>query len=213
MRPVGLVGLLIAFFASLALRLVARRLVNARLGVTHRGRVTAIDWRHELDPFGAVAALVLGTGWGRAATLDGLGTRGRRLAPVIAGILAPILVGELLLIAFRLLYGHTGSLAVADLMAASSDFGYPAQLLLTTAAGMIAFGALALIPLPPLDGFALLWHSMRRPGVTAAKIRHVLVDNNIGLVILLFMAIYPFGGSFLTLPLNLIALPLVLVAW
>ena len=55
-------------------------------------------------------------------------------------------------------------LRVSDVLRGLFDAPIGAQLLLGVAGGLLAFGLLALVPIPPLDGFGLLWSAQRVPG-------------------------------------------------
>jgi hypothetical protein len=80
--------------------------------------------------------------------------------------------------------------------------------------GLFCFGVLALIPVPPLDGFGLLWLSLRRPSQQAQKMRHWLADNNLGVVLLLVFLVLPLGfrAPLILLIFDLVGTP-VLRAW
>jgi multidrug efflux pump subunit AcrB len=74
--------------------------------------------------------------------------------------------------------------------------GYAAEFLLGVAASLLASGLIALIPLPPLDGWVVLARRAgRRPSQGFAKAQHWLDDNNLGVVILLIGLIIPIGAG------------------
>ncbi|GAA2531128.1 hypothetical protein [Pilimelia columellifera] len=205
--PVSFVGLLLGFVLAVVTRSAARR-ATARLvraPVRPRG---ASWWRAEFDIFGVVAAAVAGPGWGRGVDLDHSGSRAQRVVPTLVGALSPLLLGAALLAGYRVAYGPPPLLLATDQLHGGPAPDYLAELLLSLAVELLCFGALALLPLPPLDGYALLWHAMRTPRVTAHKIRHVLVDNNVGPLILLFMSFFPLDRPMLRIPVDLIATPL-----
>jgi hypothetical protein len=217
-QPAALVGLLIAFLLGLTLRVVAMRLMARALGLADRRDPVLPNPREDIDPFGAVAAAVAGTGWGRPVDTDAmprLASRGRRAAVVAAGPLTPLLVGVLGLLAYRLSFPEaTVELLANDagsVLRGANATSFLGQFALSVAVGLICFGALALIPLPPLDGFALLWLSMRHIGASGERARHWLVDNNIGVVILLLMVFFPLQWPLLYLLLNLFAVPVMWV--
>lgn len=59
--------------------------------------------------------------------------------------------------------------------------------------GLVCFGMIALLPVPPCDGAGALWLLWRRPGPHAARVRHWLVERNVGVAILL-VAMVPLGA-------------------
>jgi Zn-dependent protease len=69
---------------------------------------------------------------------------------------------------------------------------------------LLGFGLLALIPIPPLDGFGIMWNAVRRPGNGLQWMRLWFDHKNIGVVILVVLAFFPLGNSFLLVPLDLI---------
>jgi hypothetical protein len=212
-QPASFVGLLLAYLLGLTLRVVAMRLAARALRLEPPGRLLP-HWREDIDPFGAVAAAMVGTGWGRPVDIDAMprfASKGRRAAVVAAGPLASLMAGLLALTAYRLLLPE-GRIALLINTAGSVLRGgwapsYAAEFLLSFAVGLMCFGLLALIPLPPLDGFALLWLSLRRPSAAGLRARHWLVDNNIGVVILLVASFFPLLSPFLHIFINLLAFP------
>jgi Zn-dependent protease len=218
-QPAALLGLLIAFLLALTLRVAAMRLTARALGLQPRPEGAGslmLNPREDIDPFGAVAAAVAGTGWGRAIDIDAMprwASRGRRAAVVAAGPLVPLLAGLLVLTAYRFAYPDAPLLGgISAALRGGWAPSVPAQFLLSVAAGLIGFGLLNLVPLPPLDGFSLLWVSMKHIGAAGERARGWLVDNNIGVVILLIMVFFPLTSPFIFLFIELLALP-VLWIW
>ena len=80
----------------------------------------------------------------------------------------------------------------------------PAVIVFSLAVGLLAFGLLALIPIPPLDGFGILWSAMRRPGPGMQAYRLWFETKNIGAVVLLVSCFVPLGNPLLLWPLDLI---------
>jgi hypothetical protein len=197
-QPAAVVGLLLAFLSGLALRVVALRLTARALRLLPRNTRVLPALREDVDPFGAVAAVLGGTGWGRPVDLDGLpprAARGRRAAVFAAGPLAALLAGEVVLFGYRL--GYPGESAVllinypSDVLRGAAAPNVGVQLVLSVGVGLLCFGLLALVPLPPLDGFGLLWLSLREPGPAAQRARFWLAENNIGVVVLFILLIFP----------------------
>ncbi|GGK37034.1 hypothetical protein GCM10010124_32100 [Pilimelia terevasa] len=209
--PASFVGLLLGFLAALFARAWAVRAARSALRLPRAPRPTL---RSVVDPFGAVAAAVAGTGWGRHADLDLRATRGRRVAVVAAGLCAPLLLGLLVLVGLRLAYGGgAGPVGATLLHGFRTGLGPAADAGAGLAVALLCFSLLNLLPLPPLDGFSLLWVAMRRPGAHAARIRHTLVEQNVGPLILMILSFFPIGGPYLLLPAELLASLLLLALW
>jgi hypothetical protein len=200
-QPVALVGLLLGFAAAVVVRAVVQHMVANR-GPFAR-RQPAFEPRRDIDVFGVVAAVLGGTGWGRRA-----GDR-PSTAVLFAGPGAVLLASQLAFAAYWLLGGDS---LLPRLYVASDVFrGVPSgesweRILYSFAMSLLCFGLLALVPLPPLDGWGLLASRMGpRPGPGFAKTQHWLDEQNIGVVILLVGLIIPLTGG---LPLFLFLLDL-----
>lgn len=212
-QPAGFAGLLVAFLAGLALRAVAIRLTCRALGLAV-GRASMLPHpRRDIDPFGAVAAALGGTGWGHGVDADELPRhRGRRALVYAAGPVVTLLAAQLAFAGYRAAYPE-GRFALlinqpSDVLRGALAPSAGAQLLLSVAVGLLCFGLLALVPLPPLDGFGLLWTAMRRPTPAGLRVRHWLADNNVGVAALLVLLIFPFGAPLLHLLFDLVGTPL-----
>ncbi|MFD0521769.1 hypothetical protein [Paractinoplanes durhamensis] len=83
--------------------------------------------------------------------------------------------------------------------------------LLSIAVGLLSFGLLALIPIPPLDGFGILYNAMRQPGPSMQWMRLWFEEKNVGVLILLICSLFPFGGPFLLRIVNALGLVFVRV--
>src|SRR5439155_7820299 len=148
-QPAAAVGLAGAFLLGLLVRAVARWCcVRPLLGFVARPRV-----RDEVDPVGAVAVLLGGTGWGRSAPLP-VGSAGRRALVLLAGPVAVLLLGEAALGGFLMVFpGDRLSLALnhpSDVLRGVVAPSFLAQALLSLAVGLVCFGLVALVPVPPL---------------------------------------------------------------
>ncbi|MEH1129212.1 hypothetical protein [Micromonospora sp. CPCC 206061] len=210
-QPASFAGLVIAFLLAVTVRAVMLRLVLRWVGHLF-GRVPLLpDPRRDLDPFGAVAAALGGTGWGHGVDDPPRG-RGRQAIVYAVGPLVGLVLGELGLLAFTLVYpDYSAALLInepSDVLRGAIAPTAGAQMLLSVAVGLLCFGLLALVPLPPLDGFGLLWASMRRPTAGGLKARHWLADNNLGVVALLILLIFPFGAPLLHWLFDLVGGPL-----
>lgn len=204
-EPVAFVALVGAFLLGLLLRAVAIRLTARTLRLTERRDPITPRPREDVDPFGAVAAAVGGMGWGKPISVDEVPRyhgRARAAAVFAAGPVLCILVSQLLFAAYVVLFPDN-LLSVLNMSNVLRGFTLPLaeQVLLCFAVGLLAFGLLALIPMPPLDGFGILWSAMKRPGEGAQKMRLWLEDKNIGVLILLVFCFFP-----LSYPLLLVVL-------
>ncbi|WP_433826022.1 hypothetical protein ACQP2E_28455 [Actinoplanes sp. CA-015351] len=208
-EPVAFVALLLAFLFGLALRAIAIRFTARTVGLAERRISLRLSPREDIDPFGAVAAAVGGMGWGKQLTVDEVPRyrgRGRAAAVFIAGPVACILAGELLIAIYALVFPETAAfvLAEAGLGDILRGVSLPAaqEFLLSFGVGLLAFGLLALIPIPPLDGFGIMWNALRRPGAGMAWMRLWFEDKNIGVLILLVFAFFPTGYPLLNMVLD-----------
>ncbi|MFG1609461.1 hypothetical protein [Actinoplanes sp. NPDC049265] len=202
-RPAVFAGLLIGFVLAVLLRAFAIRLAGRSLNLSDR---LSPRLRDNVDPFGAVAAAVGGAGWGKALDVDEVPrTRGRGRAALVflAGPIVTIVAGQLVFLAYRLLFPFP----VANLSALLRGL-FPADaadgFLLGVAGSLLGFGLLSLLPIPPLDGFGLLWSAHRRPGPGLQGYRLWFQEKNIGVVVLLACCFYPLGNPLLLLPVDLL---------
>ena len=207
-EPFVFLGLLLSFLLALALRAVAIRLTARTLGLVDRREALAPRPREDVDAFGAVAAAVGGPGWGRMIDVDEVPRfrgRGRAAMVFLAGPVVVLLAAQLALLAFVLAYpGTLIDLRVSDILRGLFSAPIGAQMLLGLAGGLLAFGLLALIPMPPLDGFGLLWSAQRAPGPGMQGYRLWFQDKNIGVVVLLVACFFPLSSPLILLPVDLI---------
>ena len=152
-QPAAAVGLLGAFLLGaillgVGLRVMAQRLTARGLGLGAGGSVRP-RVRRDLDPFGALAAVFGGTGWGRQSAID---------------------------------------------LTAHMNRWRRAAALVSVGVGLLCFALLALVPLPPLDGFGLWWLSMAEPGERARRARRLLADHHLGVIALLILVAVPLGA-------------------
>jgi hypothetical protein len=211
-EPIAFVGLLLAFVLALvirtvAIRLVQRRRVPAGWGSTRRSGGKAVDFKRDVDVFGAVAAVVGGTGWGKR--VDDAGLRPAPVKALLAGPIAVLVASQLAFLAFVLTTGYRYSLrGLTSSSILHGDYSAPALdlFLLSLAVGLLCFGILAFFPIPPLDGWGLLRHAVKRPGTGFQKAAYWLDEQNVGIAILLAGVLLPlFAG----LPLFLFLLDLI----
>jgi hypothetical protein len=123
----------------------------------------------------------------------------------------PGTAAALLFLAYVLLFPDNllALLGPADILRGTTWIGQTIgdQILLGLAVGLLSFGLLALIPMPPLDGFGILYHAQRNPnGRGIQGYRLWFEDKNIGVLVLLICSLFPFGYPFLVLILNFLGL-------
>lgn len=199
--PVAFAALVVAFLLGLTLRTVAMRFTARVVGLGDGRPVFRFNLRHDIDPFGAVSAAIGGMGWGRQVTVDEMPSRrgrGRAAAVFAAGPVACILAGELVIAGFALaapsaVLAGLGPGEVLRGMYFPFAPSIAEQVALSVGVGLLTFGLLALLPIPPLDGFGLLWFALRRPGPGMAWMRLWFEDKNIGALVLLVCAFFPTG--------------------
>jgi Zn-dependent protease len=197
-------GLVLGFVVATTAHAAAQAFVGTRLG-DRRPRAesrVALDPRRQLDPFGCVAAALAGPGWARPVELGGGYFRGRVWRTVLSLAAGPV-VSAALAVGFVLAArGVSGSLPVgaagfsdlSDLLhgrVVADGFG---GLLVGAGAAALAVALVSLVPLPPLDaGRALFALAPRSSGWQRA--RHVLIEQNVGLVAVLALLIIPISGE------------------
>ncbi|GIF16576.1 hypothetical protein [Actinoplanes teichomyceticus] len=209
--PVAFVALVVSFLCAVLLRAVAIRFTARTVALAHRTEPTLPSLRHDLDPFGAVGAALGGMGWGRQLSVDEVPRwrgRGRAAAVFAAGPVACILAGELVLAGAALSSPDATPfqvLRVGDVLhGVDPGLPYAQQVLLSLGVGLLAFGLLALIPIPPLDGFGIVYNAVRRPGAGLQWMRLWFEDRNIGILLLLVLSLFPGGYPLVTLILDVL---------
>jgi hypothetical protein len=195
--PVAFAALLVAFLLGVALRSAAMRFTARVVGLGDGRPLVRFSPREDIDPFGAVSALIAGTGWGRHLSVDEVPRwrgRGRAAAVFAAGPVACILAGEVVIAGFALFYPAEllGVIYPGEILR-GLPLTYGPQAILSLGGGLLCFGLLALIPIPPLDGFGVLWNALRTPGPSMNWMRLWFEDKNIGALILLVCAFFPTG--------------------
>ncbi|MEV0899674.1 hypothetical protein [Actinoplanes sp. NPDC049802] len=197
-EPVAFAALLAAFLLALWLRTAAMRFTARTVGLAERRQSLRLRPREDIDPFGAVAVAVGGAGWGRSVSVDEVSRwrgRGRAAAVFAAGPVACILAGEVVIAGYALAFpdNQLDGLSLGTVLFGAGFLPYAQQVVLSLGVGLLAFGLLALIPIPPLDGFGILWNALRHPGAGMNWMRLWFEDKNIGVLILLICAFFPTG--------------------
>lgn len=212
--PVAFVLLVLSFLVAVTLHGWAAAVATDRGGDRRpraEGRLRP-DPRRHLDPFGAIAGAIAGLGWARPLEPAGPRTRrGALIAGCLAGPAANLLLAAAALLAFRAVSGQGLSAVSATVLQHGVSGGSLADRALLLLGLMNAYvGVLSLVPLPPLDGGRLLFGLAPR---TAGwqKAEYHLVEQNIGLALILVLVLLPLGGPQPLLPtlLDTIVSPLV----
>lgn len=208
-RPLTFLILLVSFLIAVTLGGWVSALAAARLGpgsLRAEGRLRP-DPRRHLDPFGSVAALIAGFGWWRPVELPprggsgargGVGTGSLALA-CLAGPAVLLGVAALALGLFSVSYGSVGGSVSQLLQGADVGLAVLPTALLLAGVMHLYVGLLALVPLPPLPGARLLFGLAPRSGGWQ-KAEHYLVEQNIGVVLVLALMLVPLGGPAPLLP-------------
>lgn len=217
--PISFAGFVLSFFLALVVRTIAVRATRRALGVHYRPEPIGFHPRRDIDVFGVVAMLIGGMGWGKGVDVDELPPRvgrGRRIAVYAAGPLSVLVLSQLVLLAFvlgfpddRQFLAAAGPASVVGGLLNSVLGGSPVgEFVAAIGVGLFAFALFDLIPLPPLDGWGILWCSLRNPGSSAQTARLWLVEKNLGVVILFVIQLFPFGGGMAWVLLHVIGSPL-----
>jgi hypothetical protein len=199
--PPSFAGLLVGFLLALVTQTYAQagtaRLLGDRAALRRVGGYRRIaDLRRVLDPFGAVAAVLAGPGWGVTPEIP-LRSRGRLAVALLVGPLAVAVLGMLALLGYVAAGGSRFALAAGPGITDVVDgVSVPAgqAFLVSMGLEMLAIAVLALVPLPPLPGWRLL--ELASTGSLGwQRARHYLVDSNLGILALLVLLILPLGSS------------------
>lgn len=200
-RPVDLVLLLISFVVAVTAHGWVQARAAARAGdrtPAAEGRLSP-DPRRHIDPFGAIAGGIAGIGWSRQVAPVGRSTNGRLAGVLLAGTAANLVLAATALGAFRALGGAApgGSTLVLQGGLAGGDLGLRALYLF----GLMNLfvGVLSLVPLPPLPGGTLAL-ALAPQSAGWQKARYRLVEQNLGVAVLLALLLIPLGGPQALLP-------------
>jgi hypothetical protein len=193
--PVSFLGLLAGFLIAVVVQAYAQagtaRLLGDRAAVRRLG-----DFRRLLDPFGAVAAVLAGPGWGVTPEIP-LRSRGRLAVALLAGPVAVAVAGGVALVGYVVAGGNRFALAgagISSVVGGDVDLPVAQEFLVSLGLEALAMAVLALVPLPPLPGWRLL--ELASSGSLGwQRARHYLVDNNLGVLALLVLLLLPLGGT------------------
>ncbi len=200
-EPLSFVILVASFLVAVTLHGWVQSLLSARMG--GRGALqpgaTRPDPRRHVDPFGAIAAAIAGVGWARPVEVAGRVSRRALALVVAAGAGVNIAIGFGALVAFRALEGPVGGVSSVLLQRGASGLDLASHAVLLFGLMNVFVGVLSLVPLPPLDGGRLLFASAPRTSGWQ-RAQYYLVDQNIGVAVLLALLLIPLGGPQALLP-------------
>lgn len=201
-QPAILLGLIAGFLIGIPLRAALQRLVT-RPGGLRRSRLTAVGgrrtrlgWPGYLDPYGAVAALISGAGWGPRI-------EARRTPLTDALMLVSALVVHAALTALGLAgfvaaggaLSELNGLDVSSVLHGSIDAGqFGRNAALGFAMVNLACGLLALVPIPPLELGVILWSRLPR-SPQARRIAFHVLEEHWGVAVLLVLLLLPLAGQ------------------
>ncbi|MFP5219299.1 MAG: hypothetical protein ACLGIG_06115 [Actinomycetes bacterium] len=199
-HPVSFVVLLVAFVVAVTLHGWAQAVAAVRAGEREPvlEQRTRPDPRRHVDPFGAIAGAVSGTGWSRQTELSPRRSRGALVGVLLAGTVVNAVVGLAALVAYRLAGGPPVPLSLQHLQHGGEG---EVALLALYLFGLsnVAVAALSLVPLPPLPGGRLLF-ALAPTSAGWQQARYRLQEQNIGTAILLALLLIPLGGPQPLLP-------------
>jgi hypothetical protein len=185
-QPAAVAGLVAAFVLGVGLRALAQAVAARMLGLPVVARPaprSSGNLGARFCPVGVAAAVLCGTGWGRAAA-----TADDRRA-VLAGPLAVLVASQVAFWAYHAAYpGPALALRLnrpSDVLHGAVAPTVAAQLMISVAVGLLCFGLLALLPVPPFDGYLLL--------PVAASARGALVER-LAVVVVLVLLVVPVAG-------------------
>jgi hypothetical protein len=230
-HPLLLLFLVVAFLVGLIARALVQRLFA---GVRRRpawardlprsGGTTSLRW--QLDPYGTIAAILGGAGWGRPAEVPA--TRGRigsrQVLLLLSGPVIQAALGIGCLVGVRALRsGRSSTLYRPDVvgllrgdrpleLVGGVVHNLPvAQLaLLLGGVELLAMGILGILPIPPLDGGRLLFALAPKTGGWQRAGYRLEEDNwGVGIVVLLTIIPLVAAGPLLLVLVGAIADPIV----
>lgn len=165
------------------------------------------DPRRQLDPFGAISAVIAGIGWAKPVDVPRT-SAGRVALAVLSGPVVLLAIGLGTLAGFGIHYNDSlggigpaiDSIGGAYLLQHGSpdlSAGQEAWVLFGIAATWT--GGIQLVPLPPLPGGQVLFAAAPRT-LGWQKAEYQLVERNFGTGILLALMLIPLGSNVALLP-------------
>lgn len=210
-HPASFLVLAVSFVVGITLHGWAQAVVADRMGDRRPrlARRTEFNPQVQIDPFGAVGALIGGLGWAHPVDLPGRRERSRLFAVALVGPLVNIVLGLALLVLYRAALG-TGDAQLLAAVFGDQGAGYVLQhgvplsgdalgfAVLLAGASQLYLGVLSLVPIPPLDGGRLLFALAPRT-LGWQRAQHYLIEQNIGIAVVLVLLVIPLGGRLLLL--------------
>ena len=198
-HPAVLLGLVVGFGIGVVLRAALQQRVTSgrRLKVAGAGRGARRPWTAYLDPYGAVAAVVSGIGWGARVTPRA--TRGPRVwAPLAIAVAVHAVLAAAGFAAYRALSGPSvlgHGVAASDILHGSVALGSTgAQIAVGFAMVNLGCGLLACAPIPPLELGWVLWSRLPRTP-SARRFAYHLLEEAWGVLVVLVGLLLPLAGQ------------------
>jgi Zn-dependent protease len=200
-QPVYFAGLVFGFVLGCVAHVAAQRAAIRRFGGP------ALTWMlpHAVgagrffDPFGCVAAVLGGVGWGRPLESASYRRtqRGKAIALMLIGPLANFVIAvAALALLTRVVDSGVGftTPSVGDLLRGHLDVSSAGPTILAAVAIInLWMTILSFVPLPPLEGARIMFLLAPRT-LNWQKAEYYLVDRNIGLVVLVIGLILTLGA-------------------
>jgi hypothetical protein len=203
-EPAILLGLLAGFLVGVPFRAALQRQLTRPGGMRSRGRLSAVGgrsrtrlgWPGYLDPYGAVAALLSGVGWG--PRIEAKRTPATDVLMLIAALGVHAALAALGLAAYVAAGGTLSGLHgldVSTVLHGSVDTGYLGRnVALGFAMVNLACGVLALVPIPPLELGVIVWSRVpRSPG--ARRVAFHVLEEQWGVAVILLLLLLPLAGQ------------------
>lgn len=201
-QPAILLGLAAGFVLGVVIRAAAQRRLAAGGGLrrTRMRRVGAAHhqpWTGYLDPYGVVAAVVAGVGWGARVP-----QRSGRTATMLLPLVAALVVHGVLAAAGFAAYRASSGPEVLGTLVPASDVLHGSVALGSTAAQVavgfgvvnLACGLLALVPIPPLELGVVVWSRLPKTA-GARRFAYHLLEEAWGVLIVLVGLLLPLAGQ------------------
>jgi hypothetical protein len=201
-QPTILLGLLAGFLVAIPLRAALQRFLTGPAGPGRRGGLSAVGrrrtrrgWPGYLDPYGTVAAVLSGAGWGpRVEAPRTAGTDTLMLLSALAVHAALTALGLAAFVAAGGALGQLQGLDVSTVLHGSIDSGHAGRnVALGFAMVNLACGLLALVPIPPLELGVIVWSRLPR-SPQARRVAYHVLEEQWGVAVLLLLLLLPLGG-------------------
>lgn len=209
-HPAVLLGLLLGFLIGIPLRAAAQRAIAGGFSLRRRGRLRPVGartrsagwrpaggWGTYVDPYGAVAAVLSGVGWGPRPLLRRTGGA-TDIWLLLAGLAVHAVLAAAGLAAYVAAGGAVADFGVFDLTSVLHGSGTFGTFGMDVAAGFAAVnigcGLLALWPIPPLELGIVLWSRLPR-SAGARRFAYHLLEEQWGIAVALLFLLLPLAGQ------------------